>query len=191
MARKRFIQVEDRTPYGEDFDPAILEDAARDSTFIEGYSDVRTQRELDMRDGKRPDPLKHRLQWVRAKKLDNTSADGRRMNHWSTRKGYRTLSYDDAIKLGYKLDNNLAISKGADGLAYLGDSVLMIADAATAAANLMKVQRENEDLLNKPRRDMEAAVERFNASTRGAHAQSFGFVGDDPDEEAKGRSRKK
>lgn len=184
MARKQFIRVEDRTPYGEDFDEKILHDAAIDSTYIEGYSDVRTQRELDVRAGKKVDPLRHRLQWVRAKSTDNT-ADGRRPQHWSSRKGYRPLSYDEAIKLGYRVDKNMAISKGADGNAYLADCMLMFCDAPVAAANLKRVQQDAVDLQERPQRAMEEAVERFNRAAHGATATSFSQVGDEPERESK------
>ena len=62
----------------------------------------------------------------------------------------------------------------------------MMAGAKVAAANLKKVRQDTAELSERPKRDMEAAVERFNERTKGAHATAFSFLGDDdPDEIAK------
>lgn len=180
MGRK-FIEVHDRNPYGEDVDERAMQDAARDSTYIEGYSDIRLQRELDIRDGREPAPLKHRLQWARGKSFDGTKNDGRRIMHWSVNKHYKMLPYDEAIKLGYGVDKNPAITRGADGLAYLGERVLMYAGGPVAAANLKKVDQEQQALFNQPRQRMENATEAFNKNAKGAKAIPFDFVGEDPD----------
>ena len=181
MAR-RFVEVHDRNPYGEDFDESLMEDAGIDSTFIEGYSDIRKERELAVRNGTIPPaPLRHRLQWARAKSFDGQTNDGRRMHHWQTKKHYKTLRYDEAIEMGYNLSQNPAIKKGEDGLAYLGYQVLMYADGPTAAANLKKVMRDTEEQKERPKQKMQEAVERFNKDTKGAHAEAFSFIGDDPE----------
>ena len=186
MAKRTYIQVEDRNPFGDEFDESILEDPTKDSTYIEGYSDVRRQRELAVRNGERPAPLKHRLQWARGKTFDGSRNDGRRIMHWQTNKRYEMLRYDDAVKMGYRVDLNPAIVRGDDGNAYLGERVLMYAGAKVAAANLEKVRKDTAELAERPKRDMEAAVERFNVRTKGAHATAFSFLGDDdPDEIAK------
>ena len=187
MARK-YIEVHDRNPYGDEIDEELLNDPGRDATFIAGYSDVRRQRELDARDGIKPKPLKHRLQWARGKAADGTTFDGKRMMHWQVKKGYKPLKYDDAIKLGYEVNENPAIVKGPDGLAWLGERVLLYADARTAATNLRKVQDANDAAQRAPKERMEAATERFNASTKGANATAFSFVGDDPDDAKKKRA---
>ena len=151
MARRIYVQVEDRNPFGEEFDESIMEDPTRDSTYIEGYSDVRRQRELDVRAGKDPAPLKHRLQWARAKTFDGARNDGRRVMHWQTNKRYEIIDYDEAVKMGYRVDLNPAILRGEDGRAYLGERVLMIASAKVAAANLKKVRRDTAELAEKPK----------------------------------------
>lgn len=182
MARKQYVVVEDRNPYGEEVDESLLNDAGKDSTYIEGYSDVRRQRELDVRDGKRPAPLKHRLQWARAKSFDGQKMDGRRVMHWQSRKGYRALSYDDAMKLGYRVDQNPAIQKGPDGMCYLGEQMLMVADARTAASNLVKLREDQAAAEQAPRAKLEQATAAFNARNPRGTAQAFSFVGQDPDE---------
>lgn len=179
MARKVLVQVDDRNPFGEEFDQSILNDPGRDSTYIEGYSDVRRQRELDARDGKRPPPLRHRLQWARAKTLDGMRDDGRRIMQWQVNKRYEMLPYDEAIKLGYKVNENPAITKGEDGNAYLGERVLMYASAKVAAANLKKVLDDTEDLKEMPQRKLEAAVDTFNQGNTGSRAEAFSFLGED------------
>ena len=182
MARKTHIQIEDRNPWGDEIDESVLNDPGVDSTYVEGYSDVRRNRELAVRDGKRPPSLRHRLQWARAKTYDGQRYDGQRVMHWQVNKHHKMLPYDEALKLGYMVDKNPAITKGEDGLAYLGERVLMYAPAEVAAANLQKVNKNRKDLADKPRRDMEAATERFNKDTKGAHAEPFAYVGDDPDD---------
>ena len=182
---RRIIVVNDRNPYGDEVDESTMEDASRDSTYIEGYSDVRRQRELDIRDGREPSPLKHRLQWARGKSFDGTKNDGRRIMHWQVNKRYEMLPYDDAIQMGYGVDKNPAITRGPDGLAYLGERVLMYAKGPVAAANLKKVDQEQQALMAQPRKRMEDATEEFNRNTKGARAIPFDFVGEDPDEKAK------
>lgn len=188
MARKSYVAVEDRNPFGEDFDEALLNDPSIDSTYIEGYSDVRRNRELALRDGETAPPLKHRLQWARAKTFDGQHLDGRRMMHWQTKNGYRPLPYDEAVKLGYDVRTNPAITKGEDGLAYLDSRVLVFTDGKRAATNLKRLQEDAAELAARPQRRMEEAVERFNRNTKGAHATAFSFLGDDdPDDIAKGK----
>ena len=181
----KYIAVTDRNPYGDEIDEELLNDPGKDSSYIAGYSDVRRNRELDIRDGKQPKPLKHRLQWARAKTTDGTSSDGARMMHWQVKKGYKPLKYDEALKLDYRLNENPAIVKDVDGYAWLGERMLMFADARTAATNLRKVQAANDEAQRAPAERMQAATERFNASTKGAHAAAFSFIGDDPDEKKK------
>ncbi len=174
----KFIAAQDRNPFGEEFDESILTDPGHDSTYIEGYSDVRRDRELALRARQPVKPLKHRLQWARAKTFDGQRADGKRIMHWQTEKKYEALSYEEAVRLGYRVDKNPAIRKGEDGLAYLGERVLMYASARVAAANLKKVQQDTRDLMEKPARDMENSVARFHQNTKGAHAVAFHYVGD-------------
>lgn len=181
----KYIEVHDTNPYGDQIDEELLNDPGKDSTYIAGYSDVRRQRELDIRDGKTPKPLKHRLQWARAKTSDGGSHDGKRVMHWQVKKGYKPLKYEDALKMGYKLDENPAIVKDVDGNAWLGERMLMFADARTAATNLRKVQEANDAAQRAPAERIQAATERFNASTKGAHAAAFSFIGDDPDDKKK------
>lgn len=184
MGRK-YIEVHDRNPWGEEIDEALLNDPGKDSTYIKGYSDVRRERELDIARGKQPRSLKHRLQWVRAKAADGITPDDKRVHHWTVKRGYRPLKYDEAIKLGYAVDENPAITKGANDFAWKGGDILMIADAKTAATNLRRLQRNNDEAQNAPKERMERAVESFNASAKGAAATAFSFVGDDPDEKKK------
>jgi hypothetical protein len=177
MPKKSYVEVKERTPFGEDVDPEIMTQGHRGVTYIEGYSDVRQQRELAMRDGKKMPPLKHRLQWARAKSSDNASAKHARVQHWEMDQGYTPLAYDEAVELGYRVDRNRAITKGPDGLAYLGDQVLMMAGQTVAAANYVKVQRAQDEQNTRAETQLQDAVERFNVSAKGASAQAFSFVG--------------
>lgn len=176
MGHRRYIEVEDRNPFGEEFDEQILQGNGTDSTFIEGYSDVRRDRELAVRKGEKVPPLKHRFQWARAKSADFQRADGKRVMHWQVNKHYQPIRYEDALKMGYNLKSNPAITQGEDGLAYHGDQVLMYCDARVAASNLKKVQQDTAFALEAPKRRMEKAVAEFNAKNVGAKAEAFSFL---------------
>jgi len=169
---KRYIEVSDPSPFGEQFDQAVLQDSGKDSTYIEGYSNVRTQRELAVARGERPEPLRHRLHWARGKTLDGVRDDGRRISHWQVNKHYRMLPYEEAVKLGYDVTANPAIRKGEDGLAWLGERVLMVADAPIAAANLKKVQQDTTAMLEAPQTRMQDAVESYNARHPNAQTEA-------------------
>jgi len=169
---KRYVEVSDPSPFGEQFDEAVLQDSGKDSTYIKGYSDVRQQREIAVSQGERPTPLRHRLQWARGKTLDGVRDDGRRISHWQVNKHYRMLPYDDAVTLGYDVTANPAIRKGEDGLAWLGERVLMVADAPVAAANLKKVQQDTQAMLDMPRARMEDAVASYNARNPNAQTEA-------------------
>jgi len=187
---KRYVEAIDRSPFGEEVDEALLNDPGTDSSYIEGYGDVRRNRERAIRDGENPPPLRHRLHIARAKSLDGQRPDGRRLQHWVSKKGYSPLKWDEAIKLGYRVDKNPAYTKGEDGTVYHANGMLMIAGPKVAAANYKRVQREQEEQFAAPQRRVEQAVERFNRSAKGAHAEAFQFLGeDDPDEIAKGKRK--
>jgi len=135
------LEVRDRNPFGEDIDEKLLRDPGRSATYLEGYSDLRTQRERAVAQGDRPDALPFRLQWVRAERVGG-GTDNRKVAEWKAR-GYKILTYADAQKLGVHVEDSAA-EKGSGGDVRLGDCVLMIADAKTAATNYHKWRSEND-----------------------------------------------
>jgi len=172
-----FITTQDRNPFGEDIDQDLLAGSGQDSAYIEGYSDKRVQRELAIRRGERADALPHRLHWARAKTFDGARLDGTRVQHWQANKGYRPLPYDEALKLGYRLDKNAAILKGEDGNAYLQDRMLMVCDAAKAAANYRKVQDATSAQNEQAASRMQQAAEQYEART-GVRPPVFTYLED-------------
>lgn len=183
---RKYIQVEDRNPFSEDFTPEDLvratEGLSASASFVPGYSDVRIQNELRKAEGKYDElePLKHRFHWIRAKSATDDKVDGRSLYRWKVSKHYDTPDYDDVVKAGYDLTQNPAIVKGPDGKAYYGENILGWVDGITAGAQWQQAQQANQDQLDAPAQAMEEAIDRFNASTvagkTGMKASHFEFV---------------
>jgi len=161
---KVYIEVEDRSPFGESVDPRVFEDVEHTSNYIPGYSDKISANDRRKQNHEPIEPLTHRFHWARCKDVRNVDADdGRRVQHWK-QKRYQVANYDDVIAQGYNLKENDAIWKDPDGRARWGEHVLMIASAEVAAAHYKKVQDEADELQKEPEYMMENAVERFNRS---------------------------
>ena len=154
MARKKYIEVEETSPFGAEVDERYLGTEARDASYLPGYSDKRMAREEAIRDGKPAPELDYRLEWVRAQRADG-SRDGAKLSEWKA-KGYQIISWEDAKAQGIRVDESAA-QKGEDGNVYWGDSVLMIASKAVAAAHYWKQRRDTagqpEKLVYQPIRD--------------------------------------
>jgi len=171
MPRKVRIEVRDTSPWGDEFDEQILTDPGKDSTYIKGFSDKFREREIAVSKGERPAPLEHRLQW----------ANPGNLHRWLVNKHNKVLMYDDALKLGYDLKENPAITRAEDGRALLRDQVLVYADRKVAASNFHKV-RENQDQEEvRARNTMAQAATNYEAKT-GLRPEVFDFAGDDPEE---------
>ena len=162
MGRKiPFVEVKERNPFGESVNPEAVKDPEFTSNYIPGYSEKMRDRQLDIAAGPTPDTVEHRFHWARIRKLTDNSEEGRRVQHWK-QKGYRKANYEEMKKLGYDLDKNDAISKGADGNAYWGEHVLMVTDAETAAAIWEQNQLAMENQANEYEAKVAQAVENFN-----------------------------
>jgi hypothetical protein len=171
------IEVDEPSPFGEEVDPELTENPERDYFYIKGYSDLRQARDLAIARGETPKPLPFRLQAVRAQTARG-APDGQKVAEWKAR-GYRVLTYETARELGLDLDDSAA-QRGESDSVTIGDSVIMVADAKTAATHY----RRNRDLIESQReRYVEAplrnAVERYNqragraALSRGATEAEF------------------
>lgn len=174
-----YIESSDRNPFGEDFDESILADAGRDSTWLEGYSDKRIARELAIRRGDKVDPLPNRFHLARAKSFDGQRADGQRVFHWKSRKGYEPVAWDEEVwkRLGINPASNPAFYRGEDGMVWNGTQLLMVADRKTAAANYIKQQDEKQAMEAAAANRMKAAGERYAAATGGSDP-TFAIVED-------------
>ena len=186
MAKKQvYIEVEDRNPFGEDIDERVFSDPTYTSNYIPGYSEARHANDVRKTKNEPITPLKHRFHWARCRSLHNTDAsEGRRVQHWKQEK-YEVANYDAMIKQGYDLSENEAIHKGADGRAYWGEHVLMVASADVAAA----LYQRNEEAIGAQERVaanmMDDAVEKFNqtptAQRTNMRAGAFEMVEDSTD----------
>lgn len=162
--RKPVVTARERSPFG-DLTPeevAKLAGSGRDRWFIEGYSDKRTQRELDIKQGKPTAALSHRFHLVPI-----TSVDGRNIAKGVSDKrqeGYRPVKAEDLKGLGISIENG-AYEVAPDGTIRNGDSMLMVTDAKHAAANYIAQQRRNQALEDAPKARLEEATARFNRST--------------------------
>lgn len=158
---KKIVQVEvkERSPWGESVDDGVVNDPTRRSTFIGGYSDVRTAFESETRAGNDPRPLQHRFQWARAER-PNGDADGRKVAQWKG-KGYSKPTWEEVEKAGYDLAGSAAV-KGPDGTVHLGDTVLMWCPARTAAAHAKRLREETKAASDAYQTRVEDAVEDAN-----------------------------
>lgn len=168
---KVYIEVEDRSPFGDSVDPRVFQDAGETSNYIPGYSEKRVQNEVRTANHEPIVPLKHRFHWARAKYVNNVELDdGRDIHQWK-QKRYEVAQYDDVISQGYNLKENTAIWRDADGRARWGEHVLMIASDKVAAAHLKMLEQTNADLQQRSEYIVENAVEDYN---RGKTAQKTG-----------------
>lgn len=161
--RVEIIEVEDRSPFGDETDTGQHVTDERDALFIPGYSDRRREFEMAVARGERPATLPWRFQWVRGQAASG-DADGRKVAEWKA-KGYIPVAWDDAAKYGINLKDSAAV-RGVDGSVRLGDVVLMAAPAKIAAAHYYR-QREltaqmEEDRVYGP---MQEAVDAYNRRT--------------------------
>ena len=164
-----YIEANDRNPFGDDFDESILQDGAKDSTWLQGYSDKRIERELALRKGEKVLPLQHRFHLARAK-TEAGKTNGQRVFHWQSRKGYSSVQWNEETfkELGIDPTENPAYYKGEDGLVYNGSNVLMVAPKEVAAANFARVQDELEAQRASAANRMADAGAEYAATTGGA-----------------------
>lgn len=160
--KKPVVTARERSPYG-DITPeelANLTGQGRDRWYIDGYSDKRTQRELDIREGRKASSLTHRFHLVPV-----TGIDGKSLAKGVSEKrqqGYRPVMATDLKGLGISLDNG-AYEVMPDGTIRNGDCILMVTDAKHAAANYIAQERRNQAAMDAPKARMEKAAEDFNA----------------------------
>jgi hypothetical protein len=84
MADKPYIEAREVSPFG-DVDEDYITSPNKDLFDMPGYSDKRVQREIDVRDGKRPDPLNFRLQGIRKSKIDGSPDKRKAQEYQRTR----------------------------------------------------------------------------------------------------------
>ena len=169
MPRKVIVEVVERNPFGEEIDPAYLEDQSTDITEMPGYSNLRRQRDAAVQKGGKVPALPGRLHWARAQTIGG-QADNRKVAEWKT-KGYRVIQWEEAKALGLDVEASAA-QRGTDGTIRLNEYVAMWAPPEVAAARY-KAQRkattsQYEDVVQ-PKLDAAAA----RAKAAGMDDQEF------------------
>lgn len=148
--KRPLIPTTIRTEFGEVIeDGSFYEAAARDLTYVPGYSELRRSRDKmvgEIRQGKLPADTKVptlpvRLQYVRTAKASGSPDSYKQVQYGSD--GYREVTEADvgqpwlkAMPAGAKV--------GAGGAVHQGDCVLMVCDAPRAARNSAVIQRQTE-----------------------------------------------
>lgn len=146
MAKRPLVSSAIRTEFGDVLDDPSFYDAGaadRDQTYVPGFSDLRRARDLEIADvasGRKPaheakiDALPVNLRWVRNSTPRDGAPDTRKQTA-SGNLGYTLVSKDAIGKEAWltKLPPGARIT--ADGAIQKGDTVLMVADAKTAARN--------------------------------------------------------
>ena len=126
------ISTRDRAGAGSS--TADFVDQGTDLTFIPGYSDRRQRIDSELSQGRMPgERLTHRMQWVTVTKADGKTADLRKVVQFRA-KGYRYATWDELPNLTNDAQPIQAF-KNAEGNVQVGDAVLMVCDARTAARN--------------------------------------------------------
>lgn len=137
--RKPLIFAEN--PYDtERLDDYEFADRQWDAAYVPGYSELRAENELAVRDGNKPVPMP-RLQWIRITKPDGAtyvSETDEGMVEWM-RLGYRACGLDDLKNHGYGWPPAAGSGPHSDGLIRRGgDLALFIADEHIAERNRAK-----------------------------------------------------
>lgn len=118
-----------------------------DASYVPGFSELRAENELAVKDGKKPVPIP-RLQWVRLTKPDGAtyvSETDEGMVEWS-RLGYRACGLADLERHGFGWPPAAGSGPRPDGtIRRGGDLALFIVDEDIAARNRAERQAELGD----------------------------------------------
>jgi len=165
------IIAEELSPWGDASD-VDTPPVHHDYFHVEGYSDVRTQRENAVARGERPDPLKWRLQYVSIVNPMGGGHSGRKAGEFQA-KGYTPVLYDECAKYGIDPKKS-GFTKAPDGTCVVGGTQMLMAAPAKIAAGQAKAQRELTQALSEGRNSkLERAVDAYNASYPGATPTSI------------------
>ena len=155
----KYIEAREVSPFGEiDPEKTPLTNPTRDVYDLPGYSDKRTERELAIRRGERPDPLQYRVQLVPTARV--TGKPDRRKEQEYRNKGYKPLTKEDAERLGIDLENSAY--DVSDGNVTLNENLAMWCPREVAAANAAQLNELNRRQKEEVKQRIENAVETFN-----------------------------
>ena len=148
-------------PFGEVSEEQLKGQALSDNFYLKGYSDKRHERELAIKQGRKPETLPRRFQFVSVEDRSGKPVGEKQLAF--RRMGYRPVSFDEAKSLGLDLDNSTAV-KGPDGNVRVGSQMLMVIDSGGAARHY-RDQREAtaRQFDQHVRGPLEAAADKYNA----------------------------
>ena len=145
-----------RTEFGDVLDDAAFYDvggADRDLTYVPGFSDMRRNRDLELAavaSGKKDKrdanlaPLPVNLRWTRTTTVKG-APDGRKQIA-SGNLGYRAVNKSQIGKEDWIKALPPGATIDADGSIRTGDTILMVADAKSAARNVARRQAQTQQL---------------------------------------------
>lgn len=170
MAKKSPV-VEVTSPWGGEIDPEGLAQG-RDQFYVSGYSDKRTEYDQAVREKERPQPLKHRLQWVTVQQQNGTVT--KQKESWYRARGYIPVLFDDCKTYGLDPAKS-GFVKDADGTCRTGTQMLMICPAAKVAGHAKELSDRNEAMVDSYKSRAEEAAEAFNRSHPDYRQTAFEF----------------
>ena len=151
MPRKPLITASER---------AIFEpNPERDVFFMPGYSDKRTERELAIREGRRPREINGRLQAVVTQDLQGKPI--KVQDRMERARGGVPLTMEMAEKLGYDVKNS-AYEVRPDGTIGLNEYTLFYRTSDAADRERKRVQSRNEAMQETAQAKMEDATANLN-----------------------------
>lgn len=143
--QKPFVAVQETSVFGEVDQDMLDREDGKDIFELPGYSDLRREFDLARRKGERVPPMPFRAHLVRM--MGATGIPDQRKVAERIRQGYKTVSPEELEALtGHKMWDEdgrplTSYQKGPDNTVRLNENVVMVADRATAARNLARVER--------------------------------------------------
>ncbi len=136
----------------------VLEDASfyevggadRDRTYVPGFSEMRRNRDIalgDIASGRKSrhevtvPSLPVNLRWTRTHKVGNSAPDSTKQIAAGS-SGYRVVNADQIGKVPWLTKAPPGSTVDADGAIRVGDTILMVADAKSAARNVARRQAQ-------------------------------------------------
>lgn len=156
MAAKPIVPTMIRTEFGDVLESDAFHSAAGgaqgDLTYTPGYSDMRRQRDAQLREvheGKRSanDVMKLPVRLHLARRATYSGQPDNRKTIQFVNNGYRAVTKDDIGKNDWLKEMPPSATVGPGGELFYGDTVLMVCDAKTAAKNAAVVQMRTNQML--------------------------------------------
>lgn len=157
MPVRELIPTTIRTEFGDVLESAEFYDvggADRDRSYVPGFSEMRRARDLalgEIASGRKHKsevdltPLPVNLRWTRTHKVGNGAPDTSKQIAASG-DGYRAVNKDQIGKVSWLKEAPPGATFDADGSIRVGDTILMVADAKSAARNAARKAAQTQRL---------------------------------------------